>query len=133
MTDSAKIYNGTAHTINFYRQEDCYAIQNGRKLIKNPGALPFSVFPAGQNLSAQTIVTSAPTGIVSDIPLSGVTQFISVDTLPEGYDLYIVSQLYRAAAKETHGYTANLCTVQGTVYENEEAVRPCGCLSLSVG
>jgi len=133
MTNDAKIYNGTAHTINFYNRTDCYEIQGGRKLIKNTGALPFSIFPAGTNLSAQTVITSAPTGIVSDIPLSGVTQFVSVDVLPEGYDLYIVSQLYRSAAKETHGYTANLCTVQGTVYEDETAVRPCGCLSLSVG
>jgi hypothetical protein len=133
MTNEAKIYNGTAHTINFYNRTDCYEIQGGRKLVKNPGAQPIALFLAGTNLSAQTIITSAPAGIITDIPLSGVTQFTSVDPLPEGYDLYIVSQLYRAAAKEVHGYTANLCTVQGTVYENEEAVRPCGCLSLSVG
>lgn len=128
-----RIFNGTSHPINFYKMKDCISIQDGRKLIKKEGALPFSFFPPGQNLNAEKRNKPAPKGLVTTIPVKGALEFISVDPLPNDYDLYIVSQLYRAAAKEVHGYTANLATIEGAVYENENSIRPCGCLSLSVG
>ena len=131
--NETRIFNGTSHPINFYKIEDCISIQGGRKLIKKEGALPFSFFPPGQNLNAEKRNKPAPANVVSQIPIKGAMEFTSVDPLPNNYDLYIVSQLYRSAAKEIHGYTANLATVEGTVYETEDAIRPCGCLSLSVG
>ena len=50
-----------------------------------------------------------------------------------GPDIVVVSNMYRSAVKELGGSTSKLATVSGTVYSDESAVRPCGCLRLAVG
>jgi hypothetical protein len=59
--------------------------------------------------------------------------FTGYDSLPEGYDLYVVSNLYRSAVKELGGDTSLLATVDGTVYESAENPKPIGILRLAVG
>lgn len=127
-----KIYNGTQHEITFYSAEQTYSVQDGRKLILNEGATPTIFVPAGTNLNCVKSNAPAPQ-LQSLIPLKGAVIFTKVDDLLPGYDIYIVSQLYRAACKELGRDTSRLATVDGTVYESESSLRPCGCLSLAVG
>jgi hypothetical protein len=61
----------------------------------------------------------------------GAVVFTSYDDTPDGYDLYIVSNMYRSAVQSLGGYTDKLATVSDTVYSND--IKPCGCLSLAVG
>ncbi|MBD2201639.1 hypothetical protein H6G33_09800 [Calothrix sp. FACHB-1219] len=129
---SINIYNGTQHTINIFSKEDTIAVQGGRKLILKEEAVPIKIILAGTNLNAQTGNLPAPS-LDTDIPLYGGVTFTSHDPLPEGYDIYIVSNLFRSAVKELGGDTSRLATVFGTVYASEEDMRPCGCLGLSVG
>ena len=43
------------------------------------------------------------------------------------------AHLYRSAVRDLGGSSELLATVDGTVYESEEATRPCGCTGLAVG
>lgn len=130
-----KLFNGTTHEICFYSEEDTEAIQDGRKLVLKEGALPLMVIPPGVNLSAKT--EQAPLAMENDDvscpPLVGPVVFAAVDDLPQGYDIYIVSNLYRSAYREINGQSLTLATVYGTVYDSPSAKRPCGCLALAVG
>lgn len=127
-----RIFNGTTHNISFFHPEDTEAIQGGRKLIVKDGAKPFLTIPAGENLNAQKGNLPSP-AIASEIPLKGAVTFTGYDPIPEGYDLIVCSNLYRSAVKELGGDTSRLATVDGAVYEDETAVRPCGVTALAVG
>ena len=129
-----KIFNGTQHQINLYKVTDCLILQGGRKLVVKSDAKPVLVIESGTNLNA--IKGNAPLPDIfsnSELPLVGAVVFTGYDSLPEGYDLYIVSNLYRSAVKELSGSTEKLATVNGVVYDDKDAVRPCGCTSLAVG
>lgn len=129
-----KIYNGTQHQINLYSINDCYEVQNGRKLVLKSDAHPVLIIESGSNLNA--IKGNAPLPDIfstSNLPLVGAVVFTGYDELPDGYDLYIVSNLYRSAVKELGGSTEKLATVNGVVYDDKDAVKPCGCTSLAVG
>lgn len=126
-----KVFNGTAHTINFYNLEQCDQT-NPRKLIVLPGQEPAYVIPGGTNLNAQTQNKPAPRGDFP-FPVIGGVEFTSVDELPEGYDVYIVSQMFRSAMIALGIPTDNIATVNGVVYTDPENPRPCGCLSLAIG
>ena len=126
------IYNATPHQITFFSADDCTAIQNGRKLVLNDGAQPLYVVPCGAPVNCTKENLPAP-AIESSVPLTGAVVFTGYDTLPEGYDLYIVSNLYRSAVKELGGDTSKLATVDGTVYESESNPKPVGILRLAVG
>jgi len=129
-----KIFNGTMHEVTLYGEGSAYPIQGGRKLILNEGALPVMVIEAGtSNLNCKKGNRPAPELRVEGVTLKGAIEFISYDPLPEGYDLYIVSNLYRSAVKELGGDTSKLCTIDGAVYADETATRPVGCLALAVG
>lgn len=127
-----RIFNGTEHTINVYAKADTTPIQGGRKLVLKPGAKPTHVIPAGKNLNASKANAKAPNISDCEIPLVGAVVFTGHDPVPHA-DLVICSNLYRAAVKEMGGNTSRLATVDGTVYEDEKAIRPCGCTGLSVG
>lgn len=132
------IYNGTQHSINIYSIDDTYPTQNGRKLVLREGAAPIAVIPPGKNLNCVKANCDAPTFEVeglSNSVIKGAVNFVSCDPLPpEAVDkIVIVSNLYRSAYKELNGDSTLLATVDGTVYESEDAIRPCGCLGLAIG
>ena len=126
------IYNATPHTINIYAESDTTSIQGGRKLILNAGALPLTVIKSGVPVNCTKQNLPAP-DIQSSVPLTGAVVFTAYDSLPAGYDIYIVSNLYRSAVKELGGDTSKLATVDGTVYDSESSVKPVGVLRLAVG
>ena len=127
-----RIYNGTAHKICIYSLDQCDQT-DPRKLIILPEQNPVFEIEAGTNLNC--VKVNAPLTGVGDFPfpVKGAVSFSSYDPLPEGYDLYVVSNLYRSAVVELGGNTAKLATVDGVVYENRENPRPCGCLGLAIG
>lgn len=129
-----KIFNGTSHQINLYSINDCYEVQGGRKLVIQQDAKPVLVIEAGTNINA--VKGNAPLPSVfstSELPLVGAVTFTEVELLPHGYDLYIVSNLYRSAVKELGFDTDKLATVNGVVYGSESDMKPCGCTSIAVG
>ena len=126
-----KIVNGTEHSINFYRVEDCDQ-SNPRKLVLKAGAEPFYTIPPGVDLNCVKTNGSAPS---LDVPfeLVGAVKFTDADPIPDA-DLIIVSNLYRSACKELGRDTSRLATINGAVYDSAgENPRPCGCLGLAVG
>lgn len=127
-----KVYNGTSHCIFLYQEEDTYPIQGGRKLVRKEGAKPFAVILPGINLNAVKGNQEAPQ-LASVIPLKGGVVFTAADEIPAGYDIVVVSNLYRSACLELGRDISCLATVDGSVYETEEAIRPCGVLALAVG
>jgi len=129
-----KIFNGTQHQITFYKVQDTTPVEGGRKLILNEkGAEPYYVIAPGTNLNCIKCNADAP-NLESPVPLVGAVQFKDADILPEGYDLYIVSNLYRAACVELGRNTDKLATVSGTVYKGVPGeYKPCGVIELAVG
>ena len=128
-----RIFNGTQHSIHFYSIDNCTSIEGGRKLILGEGAMPYLVVPPGVNLNCEKENLASPS-LNSPIPLTGAVVFTSYDALPEGYDLYIVSNLYRSAVASLGGDTSKLATVSGTVYKGIPGeYKPCGCTELAVG
>ena len=132
------IYNGTQHSINIYCIEDTLSIQNGRKLVLKEGAKAVAIIPGGINLNCVKSNLTNPTFKIEGLPsdcVKGAVNFVSCDSLPEEAEdkVVIVSNLYRSAYKELGGDTSLFATVDSTVYESEEAIRPCGCLGLAIG
>jgi hypothetical protein len=126
------IVNGTSHEIKFYSEQDTVPVQGGRKLVLKEGAQPILVIKPGINLNAQKGNKEAPQIPGCAIPLKGAVIFVGHDPIPNG-DIVVVSNMFRAAVVELGGDTSSLATVDGTVYESEESLRPCGCLALAVG
>jgi hypothetical protein len=125
------IYNATPHQINFYAKSDVEFDVSQRKYIAAIGAEPIYTVAKGTPVNAKT--ANAPTPEAAfEVPVVGAVQFVSVDPLPEGFDLYIVSNLYRSAVQSLGGDTSKLATVTDTVYTND-TIKPCGCLALAVG
>jgi hypothetical protein len=125
-------YNGTQHEINIYSFLDCDSVQNGRKLVLKAGVTPVAIIPAGNNLNAVKGNLPAPE-LETDIPVKGAVVFTSYEAAPEGFEVYIVSNLYRSAVKELGGDTSKLATVDGVVYASEADMKPCGCTALAIG
>jgi hypothetical protein len=126
-----RVFNGTEHQINLYQLEQCIQ-DNPRKLIVKEGEKPFFTIQPGTNLNAQKGTKPAPSGNFP-FPVSGAVTFTGYDPLPEGYDLYIISNFYRSAVKELGGDTSKLGTVNGVVYADATNPRPCGCLEIAIG
>lgn len=131
MEITMKVFNGTAHQVNIYTIEQCDG-SNPRKLIVLDGQEPIYTIAAGTNLNCVKDNKVTPQGEFP-FPVKGAVEFIDVDELPSGYDLYIVSNLYRSAYAELKGDTSKLATVDGVVYSDPDNPRPCGCLGLAVG
>lgn len=126
-----KIFNGTQHQINIYSIDQCDQ-SNPRKLIVLDGEMPQTIIAAGTNLNCVKENLPAPEGNFG-FNVKGAVVFTSYDPLPEGYDYYIVSNLFRSAVKELGGDTSRLATVDGVVYSDVDNPRPCGCLGLAIG
>jgi hypothetical protein len=126
------IYNATPHQINFYNKADVEFDVSQRKFIAAIGAEP--IFTLARGLPVNCKTANAPTPIIENcpVPIVGAVQFTSYDALPEGYDIYIVSNLYRSAVQALGGDTSKLATVTDTVYSAGD-IKPCGCLALAVG
>ena len=125
------IFNGTPHNICIYAKVDANFDASQRKFILSSDAAPILVIPpSGVLLSAKTENSTAPT-IDYGVPVTGAVQFVAYDDTPEGYDLYIVSNMYRSAVQALGGFTDNLATVSDTVYNKD--IKPVGCLCLAVG
>ena len=128
-----EIVNGTNHEINMYHQADTTEIQGGRKLVAKGTAKPYMTIPPGSNLDAKVANSPLPEHLVeTGLPLTGGVVFTGYDPIPEG-DLVVVSNRYRSAVQSLGGDTSRLAIVDGTVYVDESATRPCGCLRLAVG
>jgi hypothetical protein len=126
------IYNATPHQINFYSKKDVESDVAQRKLIAAVGAKPIYTVAKGVPVNCKTANAPTPTVENCPVPVVGAVQFTSYDTLPEGYDIYIVSNLYRSAVQALGGDTSKLATVTDTVYSAGD-IKPCGCLALAVG
>ena len=126
-----KIFNGTQHEINIYSLDQCDQ-SDTRKLIVLEGQKPSFTVPPGTNLNAVKGNKPAPEGDFP-FPVQGAVIFEGYDPLPECYDIYIVSNLYRSAVAELGGDTSYLATVNGVVYADRNNPRPCGCLGLAIG
>lgn len=126
-----KVLNGTQHEISIYKEEDTMSIQNGRKLVLKTGAVPLFVLPEGTNLNAQEMKGEPPEGDFG-FPVFGALKFVSADQIPDA-DLVIVSAKFKAACAALGRDISTLGTIHGTIYETEDAIRPCGCLGISVG
>ena len=126
------IYNGTPHQINFYSKSDVEFDVSQRKYITAVGATPSYTVAKGIPVNCKTANAPTPTIENCPVPIVGAVQFTSYDPLPEGYDLYIVSNLYRSAVQALGGDTSKLATVTDTVYSAND-IKPCGCLALAVG
>jgi hypothetical protein len=127
-----KIFNGTPHNICIFAKEDTNYVSSQRKyILESDGSTPILVIPpSGVLLNAKNENAPAPT-IDYGVPVVGAVQFTSYDNIPEGYELYIVSNLYRSAVQALGGDTSKLATVSDTVYTKE--IKPVGCLALAVG
>jgi len=126
------IYNATPHVINFYSKSDVEFDVSQRKYIAAVGATPIYTVAKGTPVNCKT--ANAPTPSIENcpVPVVGAVQFTFYDALPEGYDIYIVSNLYRSAVQALGGDTSKLATVTDTVYSTGD-IKPCGCLALAVG
>lgn len=126
------IYNATPHAINFYNKSDVEFDVTQRKFIAAVEAKPFYTVEKGVKCDCHTINAPAPVLENCPAPVVGAVQFTSYDELPEGYDLYIVSNLYRSAVQALGGDTSKFATVTDTVYSAGD-IKPCGCLALAIG
>jgi len=129
-----QIFNGTPHTIVLYNEQD--TISDGRKLFIKEGAQPIKQIESQGTLTATKQNSELPEwvqGIGFDVPLKGAVKFTKVDPLPPGYDIYVVSNLYRSAMKELGYDTSRIATVCDAVYQDPDNPKPIGCLSLAVG
>jgi hypothetical protein len=105
-----EIFNGTPHAINVVSNASFDATI--RKFTVDTPEIIQSI-PSNGMLNA--IITAVDLPAVDGIPVFGKT-VAGVDTLPDGYDLYIVSAMYGAAAKQAGADTSKLYTVADPVY-----------------
>lgn len=129
--DFTLIYNGTSHEVYLFSTNDVFFDEKTRKnYLKDKITKPFLVIPAGtSNLSAK-FAEKKRIGTY-DLPIYNESKVTSVDEIPDGYDLYIVSQLYKNACRQIGNDTSQLITVADPVYNSDS--RPVGCLGFEKG
>lgn len=106
-----KIFNGTPHAINVVEN----ATFNSSIRKYTGGTVVLSI-PSNGMLSAKVSTVDLPS--VEEIPCFGKA-FSGVDVLPEGYDIYIVSAMYAAAAKAANIDCTKVYTVADPVYSED--------------
>jgi len=123
-----KIYNGTPHKINIYKKEDTEYKPEIRKYIVKDGAKPIITIDSNGLLNAKIEYTEKE---VKDNITIYKMNATGVDTVPENYDIVIVSNLFATVAKDFNIEGVDkLYTVANPVYDNSENPRPVGCLGL---
>jgi hypothetical protein len=116
-----KIFNGTPHSINI--------IDNGifdpkiRKFVTDSPNIVKSI-PSDGVLSAKMTTTTLD-------PIDGIPVFhkgfTGVDSLPDGFDIIIVSQLFVSGVVSQGGDTSKLFTVSDPVYSTDgKTIHGCG-------
>jgi hypothetical protein len=107
-----KIFNGTPHSINIVK--NAVFTPSIRKYVG--GTIVLSI-PSNGMLSAN-VKTVDLYPISNDIPVFLKT-FTGVDSLPDGYDVYIVSAMYASAAKSAGLDMTKIFTVSDPVYTDD--------------
>lgn len=106
-----KIFNGTPHAINVVEN----SVFNPSIRKYTGGNIVLSL-PSTGMLSAKVSTVDLPT--IDAIPVFGKS-FSGVDSLPDGYDIYIVSAMYASAAKAAGVDCSKLYTVADPVYTDD--------------
>jgi hypothetical protein len=110
---TTKIFNGTPHSINI--------VTNGvfdpkiRKYVTDTPEVVLSI-PSNGVLSAKVSSVDLPS--IDGIPVHG-KMFTGVDSIPEGYDVVIVSQMFVSAVDSLGRNISNLYTVSDPVYSTD--------------
>jgi hypothetical protein len=106
-----KIFNGTPHPINIVVNSTFNS--SIRKYVG--GEVVLSI-PSNGMLNAKISSVELPT--IDGIPCFDKA-FSGVDTLPEGYDIYIVSALYSSASQKAGMNMSKVYTVADPVYTED--------------
>lgn len=106
-----KIFNGTPHAINVVEG----SVFNPT-IRKYTGGTVVQSIPSNGMLNAKVSTVDMPA--VNGIPCFGKA-FSGVDTLPESFDIYIVSAMYASAAKAAGVDCSKLYTVADPVYTED--------------
>lgn len=91
-----KITNLTPHNINIINQESCTFKPEFRKWVTENPQITKSI-PSSGMVSAK--INSIISGNIDGIPEYD-KEIVGLDSLPEGYDIYIVSAIYAVAAQK---------------------------------
>lgn len=119
----ANIFNGSSHSINIIEIDSSSIMfdgASGKHIAWNVKVV--TKIPSDGTLTWRSETKSAET--IDGIPTE--TSVVSVDELPEGYDYYIVSTSYLAAARICGKDTSNLLTVGELIYSADGHLRPLG-------
>jgi len=120
------IFNGTPNSINIIDPSSIMFDGKSRKYIS----------------MNEKVVTKIPSNFILNVncemenaePINGIPtikiKIVSIDELPVGYDYYIVSAPYLAAAKSRGKDTSNLLTIGEPVYSSDGLLRPIGAAEL---
>jgi len=114
-----KFYNGCSHDINLYLAESC-TFSNGKYHLKQ-GHTPYYIIPYKNCLNAYKDKSDFAE------PFKGLYYFHNYDTFEEGYDFYIVSQMYKEAHFQISGMNNKILVPTDLVYSKNKVV---GCISL---
>jgi len=112
--EMVKIYNGTPHDINIFSKDDVTFVENIRKFIANEGAKPTLVIPSDGILSS--VFQTSGMGIIDNVIPVMEKKITSCDTIPTGYDVIIVSELFMIAARAIGNDVGNMYTISDPVY-----------------
>lgn len=108
-----KIYNATPHAINIISKNDCTSVPEARKLVAdNPTPVLFIPSSGMKSVIFETIQTGS---VGNNIIPTLKKKIVSLEELPDGYDIYIVSALY-AVAYKAKGGDKDIFTVADPVY-----------------
>ncbi len=116
-----KIFNGTPHSINII--DNGIFDPNIRKFVTDKPDIVKSI-PSDKVLSAKMTTTTLD-------PIDGIPVFhkgfTGVDSLPDGFDIYIVSQLYVSGVMSQGGDVSKLYTISDPVYSMDgRTIHGCG-------
>ena len=117
-----KIYNGTAHAVNIFGRDSYTFSAEHRKNIVSGNAAPVISVPKMTPLNA--VFKSVKSGEIEGIDVNKSVA-VSVDSLPEGFDFYVVSVQFVAACRELNLPTEKLVTVDGIVVNENLQVVGC--------
>lgn len=109
----ARIYNGTPHEISIIGADGIRFDQNIRKYVADSEVNVVMAIPSNGVLNAD--ITTCEGEPIEGIPVYGKV-LCGVDTLPEGYDVYIVSALFASAYRKITPSENRLYTIADPVY-----------------
>jgi len=106
-----KIFNGTPHSINVVS-----GATYNKSIRKYTGGTVVLSIPSNRMLDAK--VNTIDLDSIDAIPCFGKS-FSGVDSLPDGYDVYIVSAMYSSASKAAGVDMSKIYTVADPVYTDD--------------